>query len=335
MTDLFDAPAGVVWVSEAQRGLDERLPTHFDAAGVAFDTEPESLRRAAVVVWLAGADADRLSRARRSALDGFTEMLASASECRHLVLLSSAMVYGAWANNPVPLTEDSALRPAGDFAFARQLAALEQIADNWRVGAPGRTVTVLRPVTSMAAGAPGGLAGALAAGLGRRLGEEDPPAQFLHLDDLASAIALAVVRRLDGVFNVAPDGWVEGARVRALAGRVPRVRLPDWLNQLLIGWRWRFTRGPIPPGLVSYTKFPWLVANDRLREVGWEPTVTNEQAYVEGTEQKWWTVISPKRRQEITLGASGAVGLGLVIAILVGVRRRRRAPHRHGGRPGA
>jgi hypothetical protein len=54
---------------------------------------------------------------------------------------------------------------------------------------------------------------------------------------------------------------------------------------------------------------------------GWKPTVTNEQAYVEGTEARWWTMVSPKRRQELSLGIG--VGLGLVItvvAVLVGRR---------------
>ena len=35
--------------------------------------------------------------------------------------------------------------------------------------------------------------------------------------------SLAAEQRLDGVFNVAPDGWVAGERVRALAGAVPRA----------------------------------------------------------------------------------------------------------------
>ena len=70
------------------------------------------------------------------------------------------------------------------------------------------------------------MARALAAGMGQRAGEDDPPAQFLHLDDLTSAVVLAVERQLDGVYNVAPDGWVPGERVRALSGEVPRIKLP-------------------------------------------------------------------------------------------------------------
>jgi nucleoside-diphosphate-sugar epimerase len=160
--------------------------------------------------------------------------------------------------------------------------------------------------------------------MGQRAGESDPPAQFLHLDDLAAAIALAVVARLDGVYNVAPDGWIPGERVRALSGGVPRIKLPDRVQEVVTGLRWRFQRGPIPPGLRSYTRTPWLVANDRLRAEGWEPKVTNEQAYVEGTEAKWWTMISPKRRQELALGAMALALVCAAIAAALGVRRARR-----------
>jgi nucleoside-diphosphate-sugar epimerase len=179
----------------------------------------------------------------------------------------------------------------------------------------------------MAADGASSLARALANGLGQRFGEEDPPAQFLHLDDLASAVALAVDARLDGVFNVAPDGWIAGERVRALTGSRPRIRLPDRVNEVLGALRWRFQRGPIPPGLRSYTRAPWLIANDRLKAHGWRPTVTNEQAYVEGTEARWWTMITPKRRQELSLTALAVALLGVAggsIAVVRRWRRRRR-----------
>jgi nucleoside-diphosphate-sugar epimerase len=236
------------------------------------------------------------------------------------------MVYGAYDNNPVPLTEDAILRPDVEFVYARQLAAVEVLADQWRVADSARTVTVLRPVVTMAAdGGTSALAAAIAAGSGQRFGEADPPAQFLHLDDLAAAVALAVDRRLDGVYNVAPDGWIEGERVRALAGSRPRVKLPDRIAKTVAGLRWRFQRGPIPPGLWPYTRAPWVIANDRLKAEGWRPTVTNEQAYVEGTEARWWTMISPKRRQEISLGAMGTAGLfGLLGALSLGRRWHRR-----------
>ena len=305
------------------------MSADFDVVPAApTSTEDDSIEppHVEVAVHLAAGDHDTRARRRESVTKGAAALLEMARErgVDHLVLLSSAMVYGAWANNPIPLTEDAALRPDRDFVFARQLASVEQMVDDWRTSAPGRTATVLRPVVSMAADGTSSLARALAAGMGQRSGEDDPGAQFLHLDDLADAVILSAEQRLDGVYNVAPDGWIPAERVRALTGSRPKVKLPDRLAEMVARLRWQFQRGPIPPGLRSYTKSPWLVANDRLKAVGWRPTITNEQAYVEGTEAKWWTMITPKRKQELSLGGMVAVGAGVIATVLLIVRRARR-----------
>lgn len=244
-----------------------------------------------------------------------------------LVVMSSAMVYGALANNPVPLTEEAVLRPDPTFVYARQLAAAEEAVEAWRAADPSRRVAMLRPAVPIAADGTSSLARALTAGFGQRFGEVDPGAQFVHHDDVASAVAIAVERRLDGVYNVAPDGSIPGDRVRALSGRRFRLPLPDRVADVVGALQWRFQRGPIPPGLRSYTREPWVVANDKLRAEGWVPTVTNEQAFVEGTEAKWWNMVTPKRRQEIALGALiGVLATALLAGTLIGRRWWRRRP---------
>jgi nucleoside-diphosphate-sugar epimerase len=284
-----------------------------------------------VVLDLGSSDHDRRAERRESATEFATRSLAIAdrTEARHVVFVSSALVYGANPNNPLPLTEEATLRPEVEFVFARQLASAEELLDQWRTSTPGATTCVLRPVLALAAGDGSRLASALVSGLGGRIAEADPPSQFLHLDDLASAVTLAVTERLDGVYNVAPDGWVAGERVRTLSGERPRLPLPERVSELIARLRWRFQRGPIPPGLLAYTRAPWIVSNGRLRATGWTPTVTNDQAYVESTEAPWWTTVSPKRRQELTLG--GAVALGSLAALVVGAlllrHTRRRTSH--------
>ncbi len=283
-----------------------------------------------VVVDLGSSDYDRRAARRESVTEFAAGTLATADRlgATHVVFVSSAMVYGARANNAIPLTEEATLRPDVEFVFARQLASAEELVEQWRRSDSVRAACVLRPAVSLAAGGDSRLASAIVSGFGRRLAEADPPSQYLHLDDLASAVVLAVRDRLDGVYNVAPDGWVAGDRVRALSGERPRLPLPERVSELVAGLRWRFQRGPIPPGLLPYTLDPWVVSNGRLRVAGWEPTVTNEQTYVESTEAPWWTVVSPKRRQELALGAgvAGAVILGGVVAMLI----RRRVNRRRG-----
>jgi nucleoside-diphosphate-sugar epimerase len=284
---------------------------------------PGSAGSCAVLVDVAMADHDVLGLQGESVTVGAAELLADADAlgADRIVVVSSAMVYGAIANNPIPLTEDAVLRPDPNFVYARQLASAEALVEDWRTSAPGRRVAVLRPAIPIAADGTSSLARAITAGLGQRFGESDPEAQFVHHDDVASAVALAVERRLDGVYNVAPDGSIPGDSVRALTGRRLRVPMPDRLADVVGSLRWRFQRGPIPPGLRSYTRHPWIVANDKLRAEGWVPTVTNEQAYVEGTEAKWWTMVTPRRRQEIALGAM--VVLAAAAVVTGGVMARR------------
>ena len=295
------------------------------ASGEATDRPTD----ADVLVDLGTSDYDRRAERRESASEFVTGSLAAADLCSadQLVFVSSALVYGAAPNNPKPLTEDAVLRPDVEFVFARQLASAEELVDQWRRSRPGRATCVLRPALSLAANGSSRLATALVSGLGRRVAEVDPPSQFLHLDDLASAITLAVRERLDGVYNVAPDGWVAGERVRALSGERPRLPLPDRLSEVIGTLRWRFLRGPLPPGLRPYAREPWIVSNGRLRAHGWAPTITNEQAYVEATEAPWWAMVSPKRRQELTLGLSvvaALVGASVVAALGRRWARRRR-----------
>jgi nucleoside-diphosphate-sugar epimerase len=242
----------------------------------------------------------------------------------HAVLLSSATAYGAWANNPVPLTEDAPLRPNPGVAFAAEKAELERAAAEWREDHPGATVAVLRPTVVLAPEGNGWLAKALGRTGALPVSADDPPAQFLDIDDLASAVDLARRARLDGPRNVAPDGWIDGDTTRALAGGGPRVRLPERLALRLAAWRWRAGLGDTPPVLLPYTVHPWVVANDRLRADGWAPTSSNEEACVAHHRASPWATVSPRRRQELALAGSGLALAGAVTGAVALLRRRRR-----------
>lgn len=248
---------------------------------------------------------------------------ASAVGAGHVVLLSSATAYGAWANNPVPLTEDAPLRPNPGVAMASEKAEAERAAAEWRDDHPGGTVAILRPTITVAAGANGWLAKALSRSSALPVTDDDPPAQFLDVADLAAAVDLARRARLDGPRNVAPDGWVAGETARALAGGAPRVRLPERLAIRVAGLRWRWGLTPTPPELLPYTVHPWVIANDRLKADGWQPESSNEEAFVGAHRAGPWATLSPRRRQELALGATAAAGLGAVVGVVAFVRRRR------------
>lgn len=243
----------------------------------------------------------------------------------HVIVISSAMVYGAWENNPVPLSEDDVVRPVPAFAYGQACVTAEALVDQWRMGAPGRTATVLRPVPVVGVTGNSRLVLALAHAVSNEAVGSVMSAQFLHLDDLENAVAFAQLRKPDGVFNVAPDGSISGERLSELAAYPLRMKLPRWARDAVDVLRWRIQRGPIPPGLRQYTRHTWVVSNEKLRSLGWEPRISNEEAYVEGTTGSWISTLSAKRRQELSLAAMGAVGVIMASIVLIVVRRVRRA----------
>ena len=248
----------------------------------------------------------------------------------HLVVMSSAMVYGAWKDNPVPLTEDAPARPNPDFEWALHRHRLEKLAQQWGQG-PGRSVTVLRPAAVVAEDRLSRAAHTLRAARSGVTADGDPPVQYLHADDLASAVVTAVSGSYDGILNVAPDGWIPPDTLAALEGPRPRLRVPSHLARALSALRWRWGLAPTPPGVVPYTTHPWVVANDRLRALGWRAAHSNEEAWVVSHEPHPLESLPARRRQELALAIAAALlASGVVAAVLI-VRSLRR--HRRSVRP--
>ncbi len=240
----------------------------------------------------------------------------------HVVHVSSALVYGAHADNPVPLTEAAPIRPVLALGPAVVKAELDRAFT--ALSAADRTVAVLRPTTTLSPGWDAWLARGLRRGMTVREDEADPPVQFLHLDDLVSAVCLAALDGLAGPFNVAPDGWIGPERFRQLAGgfrvRVGPVEASGRAADVAAAAR-AAVRRPVPEGLDAHVRHPWVVANDRLRAAGWDPAYSNEQAYVAGTSAPPWAAVSPKRRQELALGVGGLGVAGATAAALSVAKR--------------
>jgi UDP-glucose 4-epimerase len=201
---------------------------------------------------------------------------------RKVVRVSGAAVYGAWATNPVPLREEHPVRPNPGFSPAVQAAEAERILVGWAEDQPAAVVTTLRAAPVLGPGAerlPSRLV------LGRpplRVRGAAPPVQAVHVDDLVSALELVIREDHPGTFNVAADGWLSAETARALLGGPVAPALgPEALTRLL-GATWRLGIGEIPPGIVPYLVYPWVIANDRLRALGWRPDHTNEQALLDG-----------------------------------------------------
>lgn len=265
------------------------------------------LARADVIVNLANVARSSAPQNGAGAVELNAKLLAGATAASAVVHVSSATVYGAWAANPMPITERAARRPNPGFAFAEQRLHGERLVEAWGRERSG-AVAVLRPVASVAEDHRSWLAAQLLEASAVESAEHDPAWQVLHLDDLAAAIALVAVGRIAGQFNVAPDGWLTGEERRALLPGRARVRLPD--SVVGTARRARRTVGAAAEGIEPYLTHPWVVSNDRLKSLGWVPQWRNDEALVVAEQVPPWATLNARQRQYASLGALGALGAG-------------------------
>jgi hypothetical protein len=64
----------------------------------------------------------------------------------------------------------------------------------------------------------------------------------------------------------------------ALVPRRNLPPLPDQAAERLLQVLWSSGLGDAPPSVVPYLAYPWVVANDRMKEAGWTPEHSNEEA---------------------------------------------------------
>lgn len=261
---------------------------------------------------------------------GLRAMLKVAADAnvKSIVVLSSAAVFGAWPTNAVPLTEDSPVRPNPGFAFAVEMAETERLIQEFKAEHPEISVAVMRLAMILGGGFDKALLGPLGVTAHRHL-ESSRPVQFLHVDDAVSAISLAATARLDGTFNVAPDGFIDDAKARAIAGAPPRPGLPKRVAYVANDLVWRSRKRMDFAAASLYLEHPWVLSNDRLRAAGWKPSYSTEEALVAEAKPTWWGRLRPGQRRAVITGGivagSSAGAVGGLAAVSEFLRRKRRS----------
>jgi len=270
------------------------------------------------------------SRARRAYnVRGAQTVLtaAAAGGVRRVVLITSAMVYGAKPDNPVPIAEDAPLNADPDGSVVGDFMEIEQLAERSPRTNPGMAITVVRPAALVGEGIDTLITRHFEAPRLLAVKGCAPRWQFCHIADLLSAIELAAAGAVSGACAVGSAGWLEQDQVEELSG-LRRIELPAGVT---FATAQRLHRAGITPALVSdlrYVVYPWVVDCKTLREAGWQPTVSNTEALEVLLELRAGRHAVAGRRlakKDATITAAGAtVAVIGTAAIVRQVRKRRR-----------
>ena len=272
-------------------------------------------------------DSDHRSR-RAFNVRGAQTVLTAAAAGRvgRVILVTSAMVYGAGPDNLVPLAESAPLGADSDGSVVGDLLEIEQLAQRSPQTNPGMAVTVVRPAALVGEGVDTVVTRHFEAPRLLAVKGCAPRWQFCHVDDLVSALELAAAGEVTGTFAVGCDGWLDQEQVQELSG-LRQIELPPGLT---FGTVQRLHRAGIIPAPVTDLRFvvyPWVVDCVALRQAGWKPAFSNAEALQVLLEQRaGHHAVAGRRldRKDATITAASAVAVIGTAAIVREVRRRRR-----------
>ncbi len=251
---------------------------------------------------------------------------AAAAAVKRVVLCTSAMVYGADADNPVPLEEDAPLRATEDGSLVSDLLEIERLAERAPRTHPGLSITVVRPAVVVGPDVDSVLTRHFEAPRLLVVRDSRPAWQFCHVDDLASALEYASLGLVEGIVTVGCEGWLHQEDVERLSG-VRRIELPA---PVAFGTAERLHRLgviPAPASDLEYVTYPWVIPSTRLRAAGWRPMYDNLTAFHVLLQQAAGRhAIASRRlgRRDATIGAAGATVAILGTAAVVRRARKRR-----------
>jgi nucleoside-diphosphate-sugar epimerase len=253
---------------------------------------------------------------------------AAAERLDRVVLITSAMVYGARPDNPVPLPEDAPLLADADGSLAADLLEIEELARRSRRVNPATAVSVARPAVLVGDDVDTLLTRHFESPRLLRVRGCEPRWQFCHVADLVSALELAATGAVTGDFAVGADGWLEQADVEAISGK-KSIELPA---RLTFGTAERLHRLGVtlaPAAELRYAVYPWVTDCAALRGAGWRPEHGNASALAEllaavaGRHAVAGRRIT--RRDTALTAAGAAAGTAAVIGTAAVVRRARRS----------
>jgi UDP-glucose 4-epimerase len=197
-----------------------------------------------------------------------------------VLVTTSAAAYGAFPDNPVPLTEDDPVRGVAGFSYARDKTESDRLCQLWAKTYPERVMTIVRRCIVFGPNVDNYFV---------RLwtkqpftvdvGNLDEQIQFVHEDDLVEAITGLLLGRHAGAFNIAGEGTMTLRECSELLG-TPIRKMPLRAYRGLARAMWGARLSEAPPGQIEFGLYPWIVSTDKLETAtGWTPKHTSRETF--------------------------------------------------------
>lgn len=314
------------------RARDESIPAEWRVADPCSPAVVRALGDIDVAVWVAAeTDLQRALRGRpserrdRLVRTAQTVVTAAAAGVSRLVVVTSAQVYGARPDHPLPLPEDYPLGGVRDGGIVGDLLAVEDIVEDARRVHPGLSITVVRPAALVGPSVDTVITRHFEAPRLLTVKGAHPAWQFCHIDDLATGVRVVTERDLGPVVTVGSSGWLTQEHVESLTG-MRRVQLSEATALGTAARLHQFGVLPAPASELAYALYPWAIGSERLRAAGWSAAYDNETCVGVMLESIRGRRALAARRVDRKDAALGAASAAVALVGTAAVLRRARRP---------
>jgi len=202
---------------------------------------------------------------------------AAGSTVRHVVVKSSALVYGSAANDPNTFAEDTPRSsPAGN-RVERSLVEAEALVRDFSEDNPATMVTVLRFANVLGTD----IVTPISKNLSRRFCPSilgfDPLLQFVEEDDVVRVLEHVTRNRVPGLYNVAGEGRLPWSEVASICG-IHLVPLPPIDPARAAAPLVRLGVWDLPPELVDLLHYGRGLDTRKIKATGFEFRYTSAGA---------------------------------------------------------
>jgi len=215
-------------------------------------------------------------------VNGTHNVLEAASHAgvEHVLVTSSTTAYGAFPDNPVPITEEWPVRGVAAFEYARDKTESDRLCQLWAATHPERVMTIVRPCIVFGPNVDNYLVRLWTKQpFAVDIGTIDRDVQFVHEDDVVEAITALLLGRHAGAYNVAADGLMTNRECAELTG-TPIRKMPLKVYRGLARAMWKLRQAEAPPGAIEFALHSWILSNEKLKQAtGWRPRYSSRETF--------------------------------------------------------
>ena len=213
-------------------------------------------------------DRERERRVNLGGTENFCKACAAAG-VEAMLIAASGTGYGAWPDNPVPLTEEDPLRGRPGFPYVEDKVAQERMADAFAAAHPETRVLRTRATLVLGPHVDNFVSRYFRRPVAFVVRGYNPPAPVVHEEDVAAATWKLLREAPAGAYNLDAPDPIRLKEALAITGR-PVLALPAAIMYPLVrvGWRLRLKAlTEAPPAMLDYLRYPWSCDGSRVTRV--------------------------------------------------------------------